>query len=705
MDNRDDMGVERPEMCILSIASDLVINHKLNVFDLKTYITNDYENIVDNDVGGMIFTFDSRSEEAEKRIWRFKFKTVIEVERFKTDFEEATGTKWYVFRNDGINNNEMKQYVLSLKFCCQYKGERRKTKEERKISHCQAKMEFRIKKDLICHSSDPLMPEYPCEFILNGTHHHETNSSGPCMALPSLEGATIEKLIKSFFNNDQPAIARHKIRRDLKLMDQNHERIQDTLHLPHLRQIYYLWDKWKSGKDWPSVLANIKHNYPSADCIRICEELYVVAIVTDLMKRVHKFNPLSKEIVFISTSNTGMYHICVTFIFTSSSIGAMPLGIILSDGQDEESYTKGFDLIKDLVEGYGFFGNEYPAIIITDDHHAERNALKNVWPSSILLLCIFNFLQAFWRWLSRTQNCVAKEDRKKLIRTFKNIVYCQNKDNLCRAKVSFQNLQSFKKNNLLKIHYNDMLQHIELWSKAYRTDYITLGKDNNFSEATMRVFKEIIIERCRLYNPAQFVEYIFKDYESYHAERIRDFLCTSRSVKVFRDGSKKLDIAKKFLPKNEVIATDISQSKSETYIVKSKNLPSVTYEVTPHNFMCSCLTGISGATCKHLLGVHLYTNAVLFTFPPASLEDLNRYHLIAFGQLPESNRYASHVNKNKKKSESIFAGVALAQQANTNIDAITDQQMEIHMEDFANTNSVDFVDTLNDRTVISKSQF
>ena len=131
------------------------------------------------------------------------------------------------------------------------------------------------------------------------------------------------------------------------------------MYLPELRQIYYLWNKWTSeayGKDWPSAIENIRRDFPSDTRIRICEETCVIAIVTPLMERVHKLNPLSKDIMFVdSTSNTDMYHTVVTFLLTSSPIGAMPLGVILSDGKDEESYTKGFELIKEIVQGYVFF--------------------------------------------------------------------------------------------------------------------------------------------------------------------------------------------------------------------------------------------------------------------------------------------------------------------------------------------------------------
>ena len=57
--------------------------------------------------------------------------------------------------------------------------------------------------------------------------------------------------------------------------------------------------------------------------------------------------------------------------------------------------------------------------------------------------------------------------------------------------------------------------------------------------------------------------------------------------------------------------------------------------------------GRSGSICKHLVGVHLHTDAALFSFPLVSLEDRNRYHLIAFGKPPPKDHYVACSNKKK----------------------------------------------------------
>ena len=191
--------------------------------------------------------------------------------------------------------------------------------------------------------------------------------------------------------------ARNKQRIFILDNSEHPETIQDTRYLPDERQFEYFWDKWRSelyGSNWSTLLQIITDKYKSDTHVRVCTEFNVIAIVTPLMERVHKYNPQAKEIAFIdSTSNTDMFQSTVTFILTASPIGGMPLGVIIADGKDEDTYTRGFQMIKDMTQGYGFGGNGHPQIIMTDDEAAERNAIQKVWPLTTCLLCIFHFLQ------------------------------------------------------------------------------------------------------------------------------------------------------------------------------------------------------------------------------------------------------------------------------------------------------------------------
>ncbi|CAL4174500.1 unnamed protein product [Meganyctiphanes norvegica] len=330
-------------------------------------------------------------------------------------------------------------------------------------------------------------------------------------------------------------------------------------------------------------------------------------------------------------------------LLTASPIGAMPLAVIISDGQNEESYAKGFQMVLQITDGYGFYGKGSPKIIMTDDGLAERNALNQIFPEAILLLCIFHFLQAFWRWVLISQHGIDKSERQETFSALKKIVYSQENE-LDNAMTDFENLSTYKENDLLKEHYEDMMERIEYWCKFYRRDIITRRHDtNNFSEATMRIFKEVILGRCRVFNFVELVDYIFRDYEYYHMGRICDFISDLKEfIPFFQEPNRKIKVGQKYLPKNSIKASDISKSVEGNFIVLSQTNPGFTYEVNPNNCSCNCPAGQDGSICKHLVGIHLHTDATLFTFPPVT--HLVNHHLqIIMALCPIWINYPQHL--------------------------------------------------------------
>ena len=67
-----------------------------------------------------------------------------------------------------------------------------------------------------------------------------------------------------------------------------------------------------------------------------------------------------------------------------------------------------------------------PAVFLTDDSNAERNALDLCWPQGIRLLCTFHILQAFWRWIHDSKHQINKEDRVSIMGKMKKILYAQS---------------------------------------------------------------------------------------------------------------------------------------------------------------------------------------------------------------------------------------------------------------------------------------
>jgi MULE transposase domain len=63
--------------------------------------------------------------------------------------------------------------------------------------------------------------------------------------------------------------------------------------------------------------------------------------------------------------------------------GAIPVCVLLHKEQSEATYLKCFHLARRVT-------NINPAIFMTDDSTAERNALRSVFPAAKLFLCLFH---------------------------------------------------------------------------------------------------------------------------------------------------------------------------------------------------------------------------------------------------------------------------------------------------------------------------
>lgn len=132
------------------------------------------------------------------------------------------------------------------------------------------------------------------------------------------------------------------------------------------------------------------------------------------------------------------------------------------------------------------------------------NAIETVWPQSINLLCIFHVLQYVWKWLCDKEHNILKDDRKNLMTNFVIIVYCTREDEAENA---------FETAKVLGEKYDKWVQYLEQqwaikekWCFAYR-HHITKGDNtNNYAEATIRIFKDLVLERCKTFNLVSLVD-------------------------------------------------------------------------------------------------------------------------------------------------------------------------------------------------------
>ncbi|CAG8856364.1 36313_t:CDS:1, partial [Gigaspora margarita] len=173
---------------------------------------------------------------------------------------------------------------------------------------------------------------------------------------------------------------------------------------------------------------------------------------------------------------------------------ALPLGIIVMSDESEATFEKGINLLKVLLSHYAFFGrgpNIGPIVILTDDSHAEQNAIKKCWPQLRKLLCIFHVLQAFWHWLHNAKHNINKEHKSFIMDNMKRILYA-------RTKSEMEEFYNELKTNYYSL-YPQLQRHFELlwnrrqfWAVSFRTGLLLRGNNtNNYVERSFGLLKDI----------------------------------------------------------------------------------------------------------------------------------------------------------------------------------------------------------------------
>jgi len=147
------------------------------------------------------------------------------------------------------------------------------------------------------------------------------------------------------------------------------------------------------------------------------------------MARAHTMLRQAGELVYSdSTASLDRYN-CPTFIMsTSSSGGGIPLGVVITSGESENILTEFFCHLRAIFTQNVFFGRgtKGPEMFITDNCDAEKNALRNLWPATDQLLCIFHYLQCWWRWLWNSRHGIDEADRQPIIYLIRSLVYTKN---------------------------------------------------------------------------------------------------------------------------------------------------------------------------------------------------------------------------------------------------------------------------------------
>lgn len=198
------------------------------------------------------------------------------------------------------------------------------------------------------------------------------------------------------------------------------------------------------------------------------------------MNRAHKYIRQSSELVFMDATSSLDRFSCPTYIIsTGSAAGAIPLRVFVLSNETTATITdhEGLNLLKSILPSNVFFNKGCsevgPALIITDELASQR---RNVWPNARLLLCLFHYLQRWWKWLWEGKQGIDKDDRKEIMQFVHKLVYTkQIKDltTLVSEEIKDPSNKIAKYSNVLK-RVKDMKENEDLeWAIAHRYDITT----------------------------------------------------------------------------------------------------------------------------------------------------------------------------------------------------------------------------------------
>ena len=363
------------------------------------------------------------------------------------------------------------------------------------------------------------------------------------------------------------------------------------------------------------------------DCgarVAVQETPFAVAVITPLMSRSHAMQSASDVCFVDSTASCDADNHVITFMLTPTVAGAVPLAVVITDSTSQASYTAGFKLLQTIMPAPSFGGQGHPTLFITDDSDAERNSLHSCWPLSFLKLCLFHVPQAVWRWLWAEQHGISKEDRRDLMTEFRRIIYSRTED---EAEVAFQeamNSETAVEYPIYQKYLEDWWSCRELWCMAWRTEHHRGHHTNNFAEVTVRLYKDVVLQRAKAYNPVALVDFTVRVMEDYYRNRLRDF--ANGRIPAQRLLMDKLSAKASYL---------VSRDQMEEYGENRFGVPNSDgtelYIVDASSGCCSCKAGLHGTLCKHQLAVMMLFNTAFPNVPGVTAQHRHSTAYLAIG--------------------------------------------------------------------------
>ncbi|GFW26807.1 SWIM-type domain-containing protein [Trichonephila clavipes] len=369
------------------------------------------------------------------------------------------------------------------------------------------------------------------------------------------------------------------------LLEENFMGLANASINPTHNQIYYLHKCWRDANLGSSInpFDKLKEKVPFYESIgttvKVHEDhLWAVLLVTPLMKRNHHLFS-SKEIIFIdSTSSCEASSSTITILLSATKVGALPLAVMIHASQSIQNYINAFQLLK------------------------------------------MNFPQ-----------CFGGQD----------VMYADSERNLLEAQSNL--LTKCEKYPDYTKRFTNFFGAKKEWILFFRNELITRNHNtNNFSEASIRILKDVILCRARAFNVIALCEFFIGIWEDYFTKKFEFASSRRLSVTVLYDkiGKKSADF----------IEHDVQELLKNLFQIKSGENK---YIIKKDVGVCSCPSGSTGAFCKHQCALMELKKIRLPNAPPVTPEDKHELALLVLGSKCPPKNFFCYFKNNELSSDRI----------------------------------------------------
>jgi len=324
------------------------------------------------------------------------------------------------------------------------------------------------------------------------------------------------------------------------------------------------------------------------------------------MRRTHQKLPQAGEVVVVDAAGGGMRKKTPrVYVFgCPTAAGDIPLGVVVSSVERQDVFEAAVASLKTCFPEDSFYSRDCPKVFLTTSELKEQRVLERLFPESIVLLCEFHALKAFWSWLLDAGNGISDHsDRQMLYSQFKSLVYAVDAETLECLYSSVVASPLYVKYPKFWAYLSSLWDLRTDWAQCYRRDLAPRPSNTNgYTDLVFRLVNNNIFSRARMFNLPQLVDFILTRYEAYVVHRLLDFC----------HGNYTGSLLRYMLPDpSGMSSADVSELLAEVgmFQVRSQH-PAATDELCTVDIVrrvCSCQVGNkAGKLCAHASAVLLH---------------------------------------------------------------------------------------------------